>query len=75
MTLRIRVQDQINCRSYASLPEFQYHLTYLTHSRYSGAILHNIEFFNRTSLSSLRWVDDGGRKLPCEGNTFGFGCR
>ncbi len=62
-------------RSYASLPEFLYHLTYITQTRYSGAILNQIEFFNRTSLVELQWEDDEGRRLPCQGNTFGFGCR
>ena len=57
------------------MPEFLYHITYITQTRYSGAILNQIEFYNRTSLVSLHWMDEGGRKLPCEGNTFGFGCR
>ena len=62
-------------RSFASLPEFLYHLTYITQTRYSGAVLNGVEFFNRTSLVSLKWRDEAGRELPCEGNTFGFGCR
>ena len=63
-------------RSYAGLPEFLYHLTYLTQTRYSGAVLNALEFHNRTSLVDLQWRDDEtGRKLPCQGNTFGFGCR
>ena len=44
-------------------------------TRYSGAILNDIEYFNRTSLQSLTWIDDNGHEIPCDGNPFGFGCR
>jgi hypothetical protein len=62
-------------RSYSSLPEFLYHLTYVTQSRYAGAVLNGLEFHNRTSLVGLQWQDETGRKLPCHANAFGFGCR
>ena len=44
-------------RSLASLPEFMEHLTFVTQSRYTGAILNNLEFYNKTSLTSLQWIN------------------
>jgi hypothetical protein len=63
-------------RSYAGLPDLLYHLTFVTQTRYTGAILNEIEFYNRTSLVSLMWINETSQqKFRCEGNTFGFGCR
>ncbi len=67
--------NKLSLRSFSRLPEFLYHLTYITQTRYSGAILNDIEFYNRTSLSHLQWQDDSGNTMQCQGNTFGFGCR
>jgi hypothetical protein len=53
-----------------------YHLTFITQTRYTGAIFNEIEFYNRTSLVNLMWVNETSQqKFRCEGNTFGFGCR
>ena len=63
-------------RSYSGLPDLLYHLTYVTQTRYTGAIFNEIEFYNKTSLVSLMWVNETSQqKFRCEGNTFGFGCR
>ncbi len=63
-------------RSYSGLPDLMYHLTFITQTRYTGAIFNEIEFYNRTSLVNLMWVNETSQqKFRCEGNTFGFGCR
>jgi len=64
-------------RSLGSLPEILYHLTYITQSRYTGALLNQVEFHDKTSLVSLRWINDTNNQLySCDdGNNFGFGCR
>ena len=76
VTILYLVLGSATVRSMASLPEFLEHLTYVTQSRYTGAILNNIEFYNKTSLTALRWVNETtGKTFPCEGNSFEFGCR
>ena len=75
MTILYLVLGSGTVRSFSNMPEFLGHLTYVTQTRYSGAILNDIEFYNRTSLANLQWVDEEGRKMQCQGNTFGFGCR
>lgn len=76
LTIPYLVLGSGTLRSYAGLPPFLRHLTYVCQTRYSGAVLNDIEFYNRTSMDALQWVDSAtGRKLPCEGNNFGFGCR
>ncbi len=50
-------------------------LSPLFQSRYSGAVLNDIEFYNRTSLVDLQWEDGGGNRVPCRGSRFEFGCR
>ena len=60
-------------RSLASLPELLYHLTYVTHSRYTGALLNEVEFFNKTSLKNLAWLN-GTIERQCD-KMQGLGCR
>jgi len=63
-------------RSLASLPEFMEHLTFVTQSRYTGAILNNLEFYNKTSLTSLQWINATSSVVnQCQGSSFEFGCR
>ena len=75
MTILYLVLGSGTVRSFTNMPEFLGHLTYMTQTRYSGAILNDIEFYNRTSLSNLQWLNDDGEEMQCQGNTFGFGCR
>jgi len=61
---------------YSGLTDLLYHLTFITQTRYTGAILNGIEYHNKTSLVSLMWMNEtANQKFRCEGNTFGFGCR
>ena len=68
-------------RSFGSLPEILYHLTYITQSRYTGALLNQIEFHNKTSLVELKWINETGFEFECDpakrSESFGtgFGCR
>ncbi len=63
-------------RSYSGLPDLLYHLTFITQTRYTGAIFNEIEYYNKTSLVSLKWINETTQQTyKCEGNTFGFGCR
>ena len=68
-------------RSLGSLPEILYHLTYVTQTRYTGALLNEVEFHNKTSLQlgagqGLSWMDEStGQEHTCEGNAWKFGCR
>ena len=70
-----------NVRSLGSLPEILYHLTYVTQTRYTGALLNEVEFHNKTSLQlgagqGLSWMDEStGQEHTCEGNAWKFGCR
>jgi len=76
LTIVYLVLGSATVRSMASLPEFVEHLTYVTQARYTGAILNNIEFYNKTSLTSLRWINETtGTTFRCQGNSFEFGCR
>ena len=73
------VQFFINYRSLSlsTLPTVLYHLTYMTQSRYTGALLNEVEFHNKTSLVELQWINvTSNQKYPCHGNPdFAFGCR
>lgn len=63
-------------RSLGSLPEILYHFTYITQSRYTGALLNEVEFYQKTSLVGLKWInEETGQTFRCEGSSFGFGCR
>lgn len=63
-------------RSMTGLPDFMEHLTYVTQTRYTGAILNNIEFFNKTSLTALSWLNvTTGKTIRCDENVFEYGCR
>jgi len=76
VTVLYLVLGSATVRSLASLPEFMEHLTYMTQSRYTGAILNNVEFYNKTSLTSLKWINaTTGKTFFCQGNQFDFGCR
>ena len=76
VTVLYLVLGSATVRSLASLPEFMEHLTYVTQSRYTGAILNNVEFYNKTSLTSLRWINaTTGKTSVCQSSQFEFGCR
>ena len=76
MTVVYLVLGSATVRSLASLPEFLEHLTYVTQARYTGAILNNVEFYNKTSLTSLRWINaTTGKTSVCQSSQFEFGCR
>merc|ERR1712008_598 len=63
-------------RSLGSLPEILYHLTYITQSRYTGALLNQVEFHEKTSLVDLNWINaTNSQEYKCDGREFGFGCR
>ena len=68
-------------RSFGSLPEILYHLTYITQTRYTGALLNQVEFHNKTSLVELKWINETGFEFECDpakrSESFGtgFGCR
>ncbi|CAB4062300.1 ABCG5 [Lepeophtheirus salmonis] len=76
LTVLYLVLGSATVRSYSSLPKTFYHLTYLTQSRYTGLVLNDIEFFNKTSLQNLGLYDDINERVnPCKGSRLGFGCR
>merc|ERR1711953_775281 len=68
-------------RSLSSLPDILYHLTYITQSRYTGALLNEVEFHDKTSLVELKWINETGFEFECDpakrSESFGtgFGCR
>ncbi|XP_059096389.1 ATP-binding cassette sub-family G member 5-like isoform X1 [Tigriopus californicus] len=62
-------------RSLLGLPNILTYMSYGSHARYVGITLNSIEFFDQENLNNLGWQDDEGRIFPCNGNTFGFGCR
>ncbi len=62
-------------KAYNGMPSALAHLTYATQTRYAGAVLHRAEFFNRSSLVELPWLNDNGVEIACSRSQFGFGCR
>ena len=63
------------------MPEILYHLSYITQSRYTGALLNGVEFHEKTSLQlgvgqGLNW-ENGTDLIPCVGSaaSWKFGCR
>jgi len=63
-------------RSHAGLPELMYHVSYILQSRYSGAILNRLEFYERKSLIGLGWRNETtGEEFPCIEDSYGFVCR
>nr|AHK05668.1 ATP-binding cassette transporter sub-family G member 5 isoform X1 [Tigriopus japonicus] len=62
-------------RSFFGLPNILTYMSYGSHARYVGITLNSIEFVHSLNLNNVGWQDDEGRMFPCNGNTFGFGCR
>jgi len=63
-------------RTHTGLPELMYHITYILHSRYSGAILNRLEFYERQSLVGLGWRNETtAKEFPCIKDSYGFVCR
>jgi len=63
-------------RSHTGLPELMYHVSYIFQSRYSGAILNRLEFYERQSLIGLGWKNETtNQEYPCLKDSYGFVCR
>merc|ERR1712110_552323 len=76
ITIVYLVLGSATVRSLSSLPDILYHLTYVTQSRYTGALLNEVEFHEKTSLVDLQWINaTTNQKYSCDSREFGFGCR
>jgi len=53
LTIVYIVLGSATVRSYDGMPDALNHLTYVTQSRYTGAALNSLEFYNRSSLLNL----------------------